>query len=161
MIFIPEIFANIWQYRRINISCIRRACKWCYIIKNEVRDAAVLQGTWCNSHIMMDTTIHENGLWTLTTPWESMSLIIIAHHGSCHGNLFVVCGRLLQKFRTWGDNLSQKLGQFVKVMIHHQFLVKVVTGRRQVTVSTTFLPAPRHWTQKMNAPTTVNTGCIP
>jgi hypothetical protein len=41
------------------------------------------------------------------------------------------------------DNLSQKLGQFVRFMIHHQFLVKVVTGRRRATVSATFLPAPR------------------
>jgi hypothetical protein len=72
-----------------------------------------------------------------------MSLIIVAHHGSCHGNLIVVCGRLLQKFQTQGDNLSQKLGQFVKVMIHHQFLIKVVTGRRQGTISAAFLPALR------------------
>jgi hypothetical protein len=38
----------------------------------------------------------------------------------------------------------KNLGHFVKViMIHHQFLVKVVTGRRQTTISATFLPAPR------------------
>jgi hypothetical protein len=43
-------------------------------------------------------------------------------------------------------NLSQKLGQFVKVMIHHEFLVKVVTGRRQATISATLLPAPRRLT---------------
>ncbi len=48
-------------------------------------------------------------------------------------------------------------------MFIHQFLVKTVTvtGRRQATISTTFLPSPSSRTGKMNVPTTMDTLLTP
>ena len=48
-------------------------------------------------------------------------------------------------------------------MLIHQFLIKIVTvtGRRQVTISTTFLPSPSRRTGKMNVTTTVDTLLAP
>jgi hypothetical protein len=50
----------------------------------------------------------------------------------------IILLRVLQAF------VTVVLGQSINVMIHHQLLIKVVTGRRQATLSATFLPAPRH-----------------
>jgi hypothetical protein len=37
---------------------------------------------------------------------------------------------------------SQKIGQLVEFMIHHKFLVNVVTGRQESAVGATFFPRP-------------------
>jgi hypothetical protein len=36
----------------------------------------------------------------------------------------------------------KKYGQLVEFMIHHQFLIKVVTGRQESAIGATFFPRP-------------------